>query len=265
MLVVRTSKRQADSLGQLVGAQKPVGFDHLALAINPLGLHRIEPRALLGQHTTDDPYPSYDLALFQSPVVRSDPPSDLAAYVPACVVPDQHQHLLAHGRQLLATPLQKARGHGAQRTIVHEPEPTAFEFGHVEPVARDGLRSFAGIVLRDRLLHEAQGLAGLAEAAQVRLPHSAPPALVLEADHPIGLVLRQAHQSVAPPFFLSYKGSGDVIQCLALCQRTPIRARVALTVSPLTGSLVSPSSKLTCAAIASVHRLLGLPNSLGLL
>src|ERR687898_1984408 len=82
MLVVRTSKRQADSLGQLVGAQKPVGFDHLALAINPLGLHRIEPRALLGQQTTDDPYPSYDLALFQSPVVRSDPPSDLAAYVP---------------------------------------------------------------------------------------------------------------------------------------------------------------------------------------
>jgi hypothetical protein len=54
-----------------------------------------------------------------------------------------------------------------------------------------------------------------------------------------------------------------VIQCLALCQRTPIRARVARMVSPLTLSVVSPSSKLTSAAIRKVHRLLSLPKRRG--
>src|ERR687889_215170 len=256
MLVVRTSKRRADSLGQLIGAKQTVGFDHFALAMNPLGLHGIEPRALLGQQTTDDPHPFYDLALLQSPVVPTDPPSDLAAYVPTGVVPDQHQHLLA-------TPVQKARGYTAHRTIINEPKPTLFELGHVQPVARDSLR--VRISSFERLLYKTQGLASFAKAVQVRLPHSAPPALVLKADHPMELIFRQVHQSVAPPFFLSYKVSGEVIQCLALCQRTPIRAKVARTVSPLMRSFVSPSSKLTKAASSIVHRLLCLPNSLGLL
>src|SRR3712207_5858233 len=94
---------------------------------------------------------------------------------------------------------------------------------------------------------------------------SAPPALVLKAHNPLGLILRQPHQSISSSFFLAYSGSGEVIQCLALCQRTPVRAKVARTVSPDTRSSVSPSSKLTSAAISIVHKLLCLPNSLGLL
>jgi hypothetical protein len=54
-----------------------------------------------------------------------------------------------------------------------------------------------------------------------------------------------------------------VIQRLARCQRTPILAKVARIVSPLTRSFVSLSSKLTCAAISKVHKLLSLPNFLG--
>src|SRR5215203_3053958 len=196
MLVVRTSKRRADSLGQLIGTEQAIGFDHFSLAMNPLGLHRIEPRALLGQQTTDDPHPLY-LALFQSPVALTDPAANLAAYVPACVVPDQHQHLLAYGGQLLAAPLQKARGYSAQRTTVHKAQPRLFELGHIQPVAGDGLRSFAGIIFFDRLLYKTQRLASFAKAVQIRLPHSAPPALLLKADHPIELILGQVHQSVA--------------------------------------------------------------------
>src|SRR5918994_799543 len=228
----------------------------------PFGLHSVEPRALLGQQTADDPH-SLLLALFQSPVAPTGPPSDLPAYVPTCVVPDQHQHLLADGGQLLAAPLQKARGYTAHRTTVHKAQPRIFELGYVQSAAGDGLR--VGVVLFERLLYKTQGLASFAKAVQVRLPHSAPPALVLKADHPMELIFRQVHQSVAPPFFLSYKGSGEVIQCLALCQRTPIRAKVARTVSPLMRSVVSPYSKLTKAASSIVHRLLCLPNSLGLL
>src|SRR5215207_3825163 len=77
------------------------------------------------------------------------------------------------------------------------------------------------------------------KAVQVWLGHPAPPALVQEAHNPIDLVLRQPHQSVAASFFLPYSGSGEVTQCLALRQRTPIRSRVARMVSPLTRSLVS--------------------------
>src|ERR671911_2727646 len=139
MLVVRTSKCRAYSVGQLIGTKQTVGFDHFSLAMYPFGLHSVEPRALLGQQTADDPHPLL-LALFQSPVALADPPSDLAAYVPTGVVPDQHQHLLADGCQLLATPVQKARGYTAHRTIINEPKPTLFELGHVQPVARDSLR-----------------------------------------------------------------------------------------------------------------------------
>src|SRR5215210_174259 len=262
MFVVRAVESCADSFGQFVGAEQTVGLYHLTFAMNPLGLHSIEPRTLLGQQTTDDPHP-FLLALFQSPVAPTDPAANLAAYVPTGVVPDQHQHLLAQSSELPAAPLKKLGGDGAHRTAVHKAQPRLLELGHIQPIARDGLR--VGIIFFDRLLYKTQRLASFAKAVQVRLPHSAPPALVLKADHPIDFILHQVHQSVAPPFFLSYKGSGEVIQCLALCQRIPIRESVARTVSPLMRSFVSPSSKLTEAAISIVHKLLCLPNSLGLL
>ena len=55
-----------------------------------------------------------------------------------------------------------------------------------------------------------------------------------------------------------------MIHLLARSQRTPIRASVARMVSPVMRSSVKPSSKLTSAAISSVHRLVPLPNFLGL-
>src|SRR5215211_795699 len=123
MLVVRTIEGSTHSSGQLVSREQSIGLYNLALTMNPLGLHRIEPRTLLGQQTTDDPHP-FLLALFQSPVVRSDPATYLPAYVPACVVPDQYPHSVAQSLKLLAAPLQKARGYGAHRATVHKPKPT---------------------------------------------------------------------------------------------------------------------------------------------
>jgi hypothetical protein len=55
-----------------------------------------------------------------------------------------------------------------------------------------------------------------------------------------------------------------VIHLLARSQRIPIRATVAQMVSPMMRSSVKPSSKLTSAANSSVHRLVSLPNFLGL-
>src|SRR3712207_1470007 len=69
MLVVRTLQCRADPLGQLVGTEHTRGLDHLALAVNPFGFVRVEPRALLGQQTSDDPHST--TTLFDFSVMRT--------------------------------------------------------------------------------------------------------------------------------------------------------------------------------------------------
>jgi hypothetical protein len=70
---MRTVKDRAYSLGQLVSCEQPVGLYNFALAVNPLGLHRVEPRALLEQQAAYDPHST--AAVLDSSVVRGDPPS----------------------------------------------------------------------------------------------------------------------------------------------------------------------------------------------
>src|SRR5215210_4672559 len=260
MLVVRTVKDRAYSLGQLVSRQQPVGLYDLALAMDPLGLHRVEPRALLGQQAAYDPHSL--AAVFDSSVVRGDLPSDLFGDVPGSVVPDQHPNLLARRLKLLAAPREEAGSYPAHGAAIHEAQPYLLELRHIEPVAGDGLR--IGVLLGDRLLHQAQGLSCIAPTVEGRPRQPAEPGLVQETYDPLGATFGQADQSVAPPFFLAYSGSGEVIHLLARSQRTPIRASVARTLSPVMCSSLKPSSKLTSAANPSVHRLLSLPKFLGL-
>src|SRR3712207_6474800 len=130
MFVVRAVESSADALSQFVSAQRSVGLNHLTFAMNPLGLHRIEPRTLLGQQTSGDSHP-FLLTLFESPVVRTDPAPDLPAYVPAGVIPDQNQPLLAELFEPVAAPLKKLGRYGAHRATVHKPKPTLFEFGQI--------------------------------------------------------------------------------------------------------------------------------------
>src|SRR5215207_886103 len=261
MLVMRTSEDSTDSVGEFVGAQQTVGLYNLALAVDPLGLDGVQPRALLWQQAA---YDSHSFAaLSDLAVMFTEPPPDLFGDVPAGVVPDEKQDLLASRFELFATPMKELCRYGTHGPPVHEPQPRIVEFRQVEPVTGDGFR--LGIILGDRLLDEAHRLAFLGPATQGRQGLSAPPALILKTHRPgLGVGLGYAHQSVAPPFFLSYKGSGEVIQRLALCHLTPRRrTRVARMVSPETRLCVRPSSKATSAAISSVQRLLSWPNSLG--
>src|SRR3712207_8360159 len=77
MFVVRAVESRADSLGELVGTQQCVGLNHLAFAMDPLGLHRIEPRTLLGQQASGDPHSGFTAAVFDLPVALPDPAPDL--------------------------------------------------------------------------------------------------------------------------------------------------------------------------------------------
>ena len=59
MLVVRAVEGRTHSLGQFVGREQSVGFHHSALAVHPLGLYRVQPRALGRQQAAYDPYPLF--------------------------------------------------------------------------------------------------------------------------------------------------------------------------------------------------------------
>src|SRR5215208_4893238 len=261
MLVMRTTEHPANSVGELVSSQQSVGFYDLALAVYPFGLYGIEPRALLRKKADNDPHSAP--AVLEFSVVRSEPAPDLFGDVPARVVPDEKQHSLACRLELLATPRKEADSYGTHRPPIHEPQPRLLvEFGQIETVARYGLR--LGVIFGNRLLDETLGLPFLAPAAQGRQGYPAPPALVQETHRTLRTGLGEANQSVAAPFFLSYKGSGEMIQRFARCHFTPRRREsVARIVSPETRLCVILSSKATSAAIESVHRLVSQPNSLG--
>ena len=48
---------RTDSFGKLLGRKHPVGFDDMALAVDPFGFNGIEPRTLRGQEEGQDADP----------------------------------------------------------------------------------------------------------------------------------------------------------------------------------------------------------------
>src|SRR5918995_996308 len=205
MLVMRTIERPADPLGELVGPQKPVELHDPPFPVYPLGLDGVQPRTLLRKKATHDPHPT--AAVFDLPVVFSEPSPDLLGDVPARVVPDEHQHFLARRLELFGAPRKEPHRYTAHGPAVDEPQPhLAADLGQVEPVAGD--RFGIGVVLSDRLLDHTMGLSPLGEAAEGRQGHPAPPALVLKAYGPLRVPVGHLHQSVAPPFFFRRGGRG---------------------------------------------------------
>src|ERR671912_66638 len=155
MLVMRTIERPADPLGELVGPQKPVELHDPPFPVYPLGLDGVQPRTLLRKKATHDPHPT--AAVFDLPVVFSEPSPDLLGDVPARVVPDEHQHFLARRLELFGAPRKEPRRYTAHGPAVDEPQPhLAADLGQVEPVAGD--RFGIGVVLGDRLLDHTMGL-----------------------------------------------------------------------------------------------------------
>ena len=143
MLFVITAEDFANSLGELVSAEQPLGLSYLAFAMNPLGsialshgLWWATDTALSGPHGRH----SFDTA-----VVGADPTSDLMAFVPACVVPDKKQSLLTPLLEVVAAPRKKLRGYGAHGSTIHEPQPSLLKLRQIQPVAGKSLR--VGIVL----------------------------------------------------------------------------------------------------------------------
>ena len=66
MRLMGASEDPADSVGQLIGGEQPIGLvDDLAIGVDPHRLNRVQPPGLLGKKADDDAYPraaSSDLA-----------------------------------------------------------------------------------------------------------------------------------------------------------------------------------------------------------
>jgi hypothetical protein len=78
-------------------------------------------------------------ALFALAVMFSEPAHDLATYVPAGVVPDENQNLLANRQKLLTAPSEKLCRYTAHGPAIHEPEPRLIALRQIEPITGDGL------------------------------------------------------------------------------------------------------------------------------
>ena len=108
-----------------------------------------------------------------------------------------------------------------------------------QPIAGQGFG--IGIVLRDRLLDQSEGLIVLGPRMQAGRGQATPPDLILEPQAPVWMGHRQADQAVARTFFRAYAGSGLVIQRFARFQPIPRRPIACRIVSSLTRSEVRPA------------------------
>src|SRR5215211_574678 len=157
MRFMNTAEGPTDPVGELVSAEQSLGLDYLPLAMNPLGLYGVESRTLGGQQTRHYPHPA--AAAFDLVVVGGDPASHLMALMPACVVPNKEQGLLAPLLELLGTPPKKLRGYSAHRTAIDEPQPG---FSHLRA---DTFRSRRGpsarVILSRLLLQKTHRLCGI--------------------------------------------------------------------------------------------------------
>src|SRR3954466_2784667 len=158
LLFERLDERAAVMVAQpapkLGGGELTVRLDHGPLAVHPLGLDPVQPRALARQ--TPDQEPAAAAGGLDPPVVGPDPGADRAADVPGGVVPDQGQDPDAVGRHPLGPPGEEGAGEGADRPPRHEAQQHPLALGQPEAVAGERLR--LGVVAVGRVHAQAERL-----------------------------------------------------------------------------------------------------------
>src|SRR3954452_4584289 len=190
-----TSIMVAEPLLELATGELACRLDHRAFAVHPLGLDRVEPRALARQPA--DQEAAATAGLLDLAIVRPDPVPHLTADVPGGVVPDQHQDPTAAGREALGGPGEEGSGHRADRPPVDEAQQHPLVRGQPQAVAGEGLGvgvgAVGGVQAEARALTRRPGV-------QRRLRQAREPDLVLEAERPARPAARQPDQAVAAAF-----------------------------------------------------------------
>src|SRR5690606_16103881 len=250
-----------DTRHHVFDRQRPIRLADGTLAVQPLRLDRVEPRAACGQRARQDPHTAFPLG---RSVVRLDPGTHLLADVPGGIVPDQTPHARALSGQSLADPFEKRRRHVRDRAPRDEAQQHLVLASLFEkhPVAGERLRLMVGFVAVSA--DETQRATLIGPTVHRRLGEAAPPDLIDVAEHPVASRLREADQPVTLFFLSMYCSSGLRIHCLARFQERP-RAWIAWRmVSWPTWRSVRPCSKATSARSGRLHVERALPKARGL-
>src|SRR4051794_22915369 len=199
LLFERLDERAAVMVAQpalkLGGGELTVRLDHGPLAVHPLGLDRVQPRALAWQAADQE---AAAAGALDPAVVGPDPGPHLPADVPGGVVPDQRQHPDAVGRELAGHTGEEGAGDGTDRPSLDEPQQHPLR--PRQPEAVTGERFRLGVVAAGRVQAQAERLARR-PGVQGRLRQSREPDLVREPEGPARPAPRQADQPVAATFF----------------------------------------------------------------
>src|SRR5437016_13097530 len=111
MRFIGTSKVNTDTLSQLFGGQQPIVLNHIAFAVDPFRLNRVEPGALRRQEEGQDTHACG--RLLDLPVVLANPGANGLTLVPGGIIPDQEPVGFTLREQTLAAPVQELRGERA--------------------------------------------------------------------------------------------------------------------------------------------------------
>src|SRR5579872_2211067 len=234
MWLIGTSKVGTDPFSKQLGRKQAIVLSHIAFAMHPFGLNRIEPRTLRGQQEGQNP--NAFARLLDLLIVLANPSTNGLTLMPGGVIPDQEPVGFALLEQSLAAPVQEWRGKRAHRSSADKTQPHLLTFGVLwgsflpqDTIAGQCLR--VRIPLLPGLFHQADRVLQVLPGVQTRQGKTTPPHLVEEADGPGRLLAGPGDQPVACVFFCRYSGSGLVIQCLARFQLVLSRLRARRTLS----------------------------------
>src|SRR5215213_3272523 len=130
MLVMRTTENPAYPIRKLVGSKQPVWLDDLALAVYPLRLYGVQPRAPLRKKATHEPHSSFAAALLDPAVVSSEPAPDLPGAMPAArVVPEMRS------RTFLPISSSFCRLHSGNWVVMQRMGLPSTKRSHVSPIS----------------------------------------------------------------------------------------------------------------------------------
>lgn len=187
---------------QLGWAQGVVRVRDRTLAMHPLGLNGIEPRAFHRQPTGHNPHPLP--ARFDVLIMGANPRLDGLALMPRGVIPEEQQGGDTLHCQAGTAPGQKICRHGADGAPRDKPELHLLGVlrmaAYQQSITRQGFR--VGIIRSRCQFLEAGDVSGLDPAMLVRLRQAAPPDFIGKAERPGRVGSGQPDQAVAPFFFL---------------------------------------------------------------
>src|SRR6266702_4221011 len=267
MCFIGTAKMGTNALSQLLSRKQPIGFNHGSLAMDALGLNRVEPGTFGRQKAGKD---ADALALsFHLAVVFADPGANELAHMPGGIVPNEQPSRFSLGLQLVTPPLQELRRDVADRAPRHKTQRHLIAdrllcWSTLPENAIAGQRFRIGVIFFPDLLFQAYRQVLTLPGMHAGQSKAAPPHFIQKADGPAKLLTGPSNQAVTGVFFSWYCGSGLVIQCLARFQLVPKRLRARRTLSSETSQEMIACSKLTWAASCKVQVLRSWPKSRGL-